>query len=275
MSTAAATINVTLSEGLHAVGAILPIDERIPWLPPGARGYEPCLAYLLRGRRTNLLIDTGLPVHRDVIISQLSRLLPSGSTVSVLFTRIEPDCIGNVGAIADQLPVERITGCSANPLEFFPASGRQHGRTSRYERRRLGESWEWEEGRTIELLPAPFGVLATAWAFDPVTGTLFTSDSFGWFHMQDPEHPCWVDSPTPPIDLSTVEAHLVRKFDWLPECRPTLVAGALRRVFEGRAIRTIAPSHGRVLRGRETVDAQYEVVREALRRIGERRTTVS
>lgn len=270
---ATTAISVTLSEGLHAIGDLLPIDERIPWIPGGARGYEPCCAYLLRGKQTNLLIDTGLPIHRAVIIGELSRLLPPSSSLSILFTRIEPDCVGNVGAIADQFPVERIVGPAVNPLEFFPASDLRDDQSIRYERKRLGDSWEWEKGRTIELLPAPLGVLATAWPYDPESGALFTSDSFGWFHLQTLGYPCWVDSSAPPLDRSTVAAHLACKFDWLPECRPALVAEALRRVFEERSIRIIAPSHGCVLRGRDTVDGQYALVRDAVQWIVDRRGT--
>lgn len=259
-----AAVNVALSDGLRGVGAILPIDERIPWLPRGQRGFEPNLIYVLEGKRRSLVIDTGLPIHRRIIVSQLRRVLPRDNAVSIVVTRPEPDSFGNVGALADEFAVERIVGFSTNPLEFFPESMLRAAGTVRFERRRLGESWEWDDGRIIEFLPAPFGLLVTAWPYDVSTETLFTTDSFGWIHLTDPESPCRVDAPLASVTPSTIEHHLSHRFHWLADCRLELVEEAMRRIFEERSIRMIAPAHGCVFSGEAYVRSQYRGVRDAL-----------
>ena len=257
-------LQVPLSGGVRGLGAALPIDAQIPWLPAGVSGLEPCLVYLLEGRGGSLLIDTGLPVHRDLIVSLLRRTLPPDTALSIVLTRPEPDSVGNVGAIVDEFPVERIVGFSTNPLEFFPESQRRAGGSVRFERRGLGDSWEWDGGRVIEFLPAPFGLLVTAWPYDVSTGTLFTSDSFGWVHLPDPRAPGRVDAPIPSVTASTIEAHLRHRFHWLPESRLELVEEAMRRIFETRSVHTIAPAHGCVLSGPACVASQYDGVRDAL-----------
>ena len=259
-----AAVNVALSEGLRGLGAVLPIDGRIPWLPRGQRGFEPSLIYVLEGKGRSLVIDTGLPIHRRIIVSQLHRVLRPDSAVSIVVTRPEPDSFGNVGALVDEFPVERIVGFSTNPLEFFPESMLRAAGTVRFERRRLGESWEWDEGRIIEFLPAPFGLLVTAWPYDVSTGTLFTTDSFGWVHMTDPQSPCRVDAPLASITPPTIENHLSHRFHWLAECRLELVEEALRRIFEERSVRMIAPAHGCIFSGEACVRSQYDSVRDAL-----------
>ena len=259
-----AAVNVALSEGLRGLGAVLPIDGRIPWLPRGQRGFEPSLIYVLEGKGRSLVIDTGLPIHRRIIVSQLRRALPPDSVLSIVLTRPEPDSVGNVGALVDEFPVERIVGFSTNPLEFFPESMRRAGATVRFERRRLGESWEWDDGRIIEFLPAPFGLLVTTWPYDVSTGTLFTTDSFGWVHLNDPAASCLIGASLPPITPSTIADHLVHRFHWLSESRLELVEEAMRRIFEERSIRTIAAAHGCVFNGEACVRSQYEGVRDAL-----------
>ena len=261
---AGAAVNLRLSDGLRAVGAILPIDERIPWLPPGQRGFEPNLIYVLEGGGRTLVIDSGLPIHRRIIVSQLRQALPPDRALSIVLTRPEPDCVGNVGALVDEFPVDRIVGFSTNPLEFFPESMRRAAGTVRYERRSLGESWEWDAGRTIEFLPAPFGLLVTAWPYDMSTGTLFSADSFGWVHLPDPGSCCRMDTPLPSMTPSTIEAHLTHRYHWLPECRLSLVEEAMRRIFEERSVRMIAPAHGCIFSGEACVRSQYDCAREAL-----------
>lgn len=257
-------INVALAGGVRGAGGVLAIDGAIPWIPPGVEGYEPCLVYALQGNGRSLLIDTGLPIHRPIVLAQLRRILPPETPLSIVTTRPEADCVGNVGAIVDEFRVERIVSLSLNPLEFFPAAMRRSGRTVRYERRRLGETWEWAEGRMIEFLPAPFGLLMTAWPYDAATQTLFTSDTFGWLHLRAPESSCLVDAPSPAATASVIGAHLACRFHWLSACRPKRVEDALRRVFAERPIRVIAPSHGCVFRGDATVEDQYGRVLDAL-----------
>ena len=60
---------------LYALGGTVALDGRISWFPPDATGSAPTSCYLLLDGGSALLIDTGLPVHRDVLIAQLGSLL--------------------------------------------------------------------------------------------------------------------------------------------------------------------------------------------------------
>ncbi len=117
---------VPLTADVYAVGCLLAMDGRVPWLAEDLRGFEPCWVYvLLSGEDRALLVDTGLPVHRESLLRRLAALVGE-RRVSVLFTRCnEPDCVLNLGAIMDRFPVERVYGFAQNAASI--RSGRARG----------------------------------------------------------------------------------------------------------------------------------------------------
>jgi flavorubredoxin len=257
-----------VTDRLYALGGLVPLDGRISWFAPSATGYAPNWAYLLLDRNEALLIDSGLPAHRDAIVAQLGSLLSPESSLSILHTRIaEYDSVGNTAAICDAFPVERL-------LAHFPA-----GLLMDYESS-SGTVPSAEEvvpsagdpvmvsgngGRAVMLLGAPLRLLLTFWAYDGETKTLFTSDSFGHVPLRDRSDPPVVTEADDATEPSDVRSHLYAKFDWLLAAERTALADELAAIFESHDIDAIAPMHGRVLKGRQVVERHHDLVQQALR----------
>jgi flavorubredoxin len=255
--------------GVQALAGALRLDGRVPWVPPRDRGWEASLAYLVREGSHFLLVDTGMTVHAAGLAATLNDLLPPDASLSVLVTRIELDAVGNVGTLLERVrtPVQQITGFAVDPVEFFFSSADPESPLPvrcPFRLTELGSELDTLPGRPVSLLPGPLGNLLTCWPYDARTGTLFTSDSFGWVHGGRPGDVPVLDRLPRDLDASVVREHLLARFDWIAEADGPSVVRALDGIFAEREVRAIAPAHGAVLRGAATVAAAHELMREAL-----------
>jgi flavorubredoxin len=254
---------------LYVLGDAIEADaDRVSWLPRDASGYQPVNGYLLVEGDRRLMVDTGLPVHEQAVLSQLGSLLPDGASVELCLTRAELDCSGNVGAISRAVGVSAVrTGGRPNPFDAFDMiqdvqSDAGAGRLP-ISRMRGEAPVELSPTRTVEMLAAPLRILTTFWVYDSGTRTLFTSDSFGHMLAGDVDESRVVAGDAAP-DLERVQAHLFAKFGWLERAIKTKLIERLDAVFEDRVVEIIAPAHGRVLRGAALVEAHHQAVRQAL-----------
>ena len=257
-----------VTDKLYALGGLVPLDGRISWFAPSATGYAPNWSYLLLEGDDALLIDSGLPAHREAILAQLDGLLTPEAALSILHTRIaEYDSVGNTAAICEAFRVERLLAHFPSGLLMdFESSG---GETPSAEEvvPSAGDpvTVSGNGGRAVVLVGAPLRLLLTFWAYDGETKTLFTSDSFGHVALADPSDPPFVTEADDATEPSDVRRHLYAKFDWLLGAERTALADELAAIFESHDIDTIAPMHGRVLKGRQVVDRHHDLVQQALR----------
>jgi glyoxylase-like metal-dependent hydrolase (beta-lactamase superfamily II) len=246
------------------LGGALERDGRLSWVAPDARGYEPMNCYLLLGGAGALLIDTGAGVHAEVIVAQLRELLPADAKLSLLLTRTEMDCPLNVPAIeaAFDVAIVRFTGGVTVPRGVANASV---------------ERFNVADGETITLEAAPgieleictprLKLLPTLWPYDPVSRTLFTSDAFNY--------EAW-DAPDGDVLLSgdaaqhpdSVRSSLLAKFFYFSRADTGPIADDLRVIFDRWDVATIAPTHGRVIAGRDMVARHVDVLERVLREVG-------
>lgn len=252
-----------VSGRLFLLGGVANVNSDISWLPPGQRGHEALNAYLLLEGNRALLIDTGVAAHESSVIGVLSHMLADDAELDVLLTRIEADCIGNLGAVMSRFNVRHIwAGGLANPFDFFEDAARidadGNGRTI-LERKELGEPIQLGAGRSIEVLRPKLRLLATSWAYDQATGTLFTSDSFGHVaprNLKSRTTSRHVGLP----DLPGFRLNLLSKFDWLEGADVSAIRADLTEIFASRAILRLAPSHGRVIEGAKCVQSHYQAL---------------
>jgi flavorubredoxin len=243
-------------EKLYALGGTVPLDGRVSWFPRDARGLAPLQCYLLVEDGSALLIDTGLPVHRDTMLHQLHDLLAPGASFSILHTRIaEYDSVGNTAAICCAFPVERLYAHFPTNLMAHISGAPAPRRGSEELVPRIGDSLTVGSagGRELILLGAPLRLLLTFWAYDTETRTLFTSDSFG--HV-----PLLGDGTDP----ASVRDQVFAKFDWLARADRRPIVKDLDDLFDSYEVETIAPMHGQVLSGRDTVARHRDMVTQAL-----------
>jgi flavorubredoxin len=256
---------------LYRLGGTVEADRRISWLPPDRDGREPINAYLLLEGKRAVMIDTGPAVLGDIVVEQLKSLLPQDSVLSVFLTRIEMDCIGNLGRVAEEYRIEAVhAGGASNPFDFFDdlESSAIDTHSARLERIKGDGQLALSDTRTMTVLKTKLRLLSTTWAFDAATGALFTSDSFGHVGIADDSEPPLVTGGERPT-VDEVHRHMTSKFDYLHAAETTDIRAWTRELFEHNDVTTIAPSHGCVIVGRELVADHLALVDEALSRCGE------
>jgi flavorubredoxin len=247
---------------VFAIGGWVRLGPEVSWVPRGTGGFDPCLCYLVRDPEESMLVDTGLLCHREEVVRRIREVLPAGSKVSIIITRHEPDCFGNLGHVLCDLPIGRIFGFGQNPVEFFREDELPMPRAAieSFELRRLGDAVDVGR-RHIELLPGAMGSLRTSWPYDRESQVLFCSDAFNWYHMSRPDGDWIVEGRAARPDPETVAAHLLARFEWLPYQRRGRVGQALDRIFTGRPVVALAPTHGCIVRGADAVAGELAAVR--------------
>lgn len=269
--TGTASAPVELVPGsLYALGTSIALDGRISWVPPAARGWQPSHCYVLLQDGQCLVIDPGPLVVGPVVVQQLQELLAPGSPVSIFVTRAELDTTGGIGAIARTFPVDRLyAGGGPNPFDSFEAAGdvQLGDRRERIQLERMPAGFQMPVGasRSVQVIPPSLRLLATWWAYDAATATLFTSDSFTHTVNELPGGPRQVTSTTSGRpDPGQVAGHLTAKFEWLRHARTMTMRDGVRRLFEQYDVERIAPSHGLVLEGRDVVRQHVDAVLDVL-----------
>jgi len=257
-----------LADGrLVVLGGYVRADGTASWIHATAAGWQPSNAYLLLENGNAALVDTGAAAHAEVVVEQLHRRLQTDAALSIFLTRAELDCIGNLGPIASAFDLEGVfTGGNNNPFDAFDAVPDVRGAVHLHVGRKRGEVPIVLSGdRNLEVIDAPLRLLATYWAYDSGTHTLFTSDSFGHGLVESPEQPR-VLTAQDGVDPDEVRAYLLAKFGWIEHATTSLVREEVEAVFASREIEILAPTNGCAIVGRDAVLAHYEALQDALAR---------
>lgn len=260
---------------LYVLGGVVPAHDDINWLPDGRRGYESINAYLLTEPSRALFIDTGVALQREAIIEQATELLAPPRAVEIFLTRAEPDAAGNLGELIQTFNVRRAyTGGRSNPFDFFEeASGGIELEMKRVAdavpgRIRSGDPIELSPTRDVVSITPALRLLSTSWAFDHETRTLFTSDSFGQFGLRSPEANIFMDELASEGDYTMTREWLLTKFDWLEGARLASIRDSIANVALQFPTEYVAPTHGRILRGRAVVQSHFDLLLEILGELG-------
>jgi glyoxylase-like metal-dependent hydrolase (beta-lactamase superfamily II) len=234
------------------LGGEILLDERVSWCPPGVRRSQPVNAYLIRGERGSVLVDTGVRLHEAQILAQLEELLEPGEPLSILLTRTEMECCLNIPAIEERFPVASVwyTGGITVPRSSAPV-------------RRVsvepGTSLEVEvaEGLVLELVSPLLRLLPTLWVFDPSSGALLTSDAFTYRAGPDDGDP---DDGDPADGLV--------KFQWFANADTAPIAADVRSIVGGRDVTAIGPGYGLPFVGRDVCQQAAEQFSGHLEEVG-------
>jgi hypothetical protein len=217
-----------------------------------------------------VLLDTGFASHEGAILAQLRSVLGEGVSLSVFPLRInEFMSVNNVEAIAARFDMEQCYFSVPDAegwLNFGATSDDANRRpisttiVARAQTLHVGLKGD----RPLEAFQAPIRLIGTRWIYDGLTKTLFTSDSFSWEWRQHAQGP-WIVS-----ESSSTAAHvrsflLNTRYWWLEGGNTSALRQKLAAVFEKYDIHTIAPGYGRILRGRDIVEQQYQLLDDVLR----------
>ena len=263
---------------IYAVGGSLPADERCgAWIPSDVRGFIPFQCYVLRDGGQFLMLDGGLPVHRNEVRAGVEALIGDTHERRFMMTRRELDTILNLPWIAHDFKFHTLyCGGDLSPIDFFEkmddVSFDEQIKTlvdtpfDFLKPGPLGNIGRLE----LEMLRGALMVLPTFWFYEKTTRTLFTSDCWGFVPMGSAID-CPVRTPSDAeLSAKKVESFLDKKFDWLACIDNSPLAADLKAVFAGRVVERICPTSGCIIEGRAAVERLVEQTLEALSAMGKR-----
>jgi flavorubredoxin len=260
-------------EKLYRLGGTVPMDGRLSWVPASWQGedsplHESLNSYLLIEGDRAMLVDSGVTVHRDAIVAQIAGLL-GDRNLEVFLTRFEPDCLVNLPHLVKRFGVTEVHGGGvSNPFDFFDdLSTSEQLRADagvQLHRRLPGDAVKVGEGRELNLVATTIRLLTTFWAYDTGTKTLFSSDAFGHVAVQGAAGLPYVDGSNDPTTFENVRDHLFTKFDWLLGAETAPLRQDLAKVFSTYDVHRIAPTHGGMIVGKDTVAKHIAWVDKAL-----------
>jgi hypothetical protein len=264
-----------VQDRLTALGGLISLDARVSWVPPGATGFQPSNCYVLSEAGEHLLVDSGLAVHEEQILTDLEPIVGEGGAVSIFFTRGEMDCVSNLEPISRRFDVTRLfTGGVINPFDAFDDVHRMRHRGRRQQidvRGERGDSMprtpriEIAGDRALVIDSPLLRLLPTFWGWDAETGALFTSDVFTHGTIRRPSDQPIIDSTV--ADETTAEevaAHLLAKYEWIAKATTEPLQEWLAAKFAELQPEMIAPSRGCVLKGRDVVERHLDLMLKAL-----------
>jgi flavorubredoxin len=261
---------VDLFDGrLWLLGGHIPASGRVSWLPRDARGWQSLNCYVLVEDEHAVMVDSGVGIQSEVVIEQLREVI-GDRPLGVYFTRLEADCLSNFGRIAKSFNLTHTYAVGlSTPFDFFDdiATQTEAGpeATFRIERRQGGDTLEVGDVPRLTVIRPLLRLLATSWAYDVASGTLFTSDSFAHVVSETEDGPRVVDAGNDPSTREDVARYLFPKFEWLLRAEePWRIARDVGRIFAEHDVRTIAPTHGAVIQGEELVAKHKEWLMNAI-----------
>jgi flavorubredoxin len=267
---AASGIVELVPDRVFRIGGAIELDGRVSWAPTDARGLQPLNCYLVIENDEALLIDTGPPCHRHNVVAQLRELIPHTATLSIFLTRPEYACVGNLGPISIEMPVERVMvgshklviggfamleklvveQWSVHIPEVLPISP--------------GDAISLAGSELLDVISAPLRSLNnTTWVYDRTSSVLFSSDTFGQTAMASGDSLVMRAAADLPL-FESFRGHLLAKFDWLADARSCPIAQEITEILEKRKVAVLAPSQGRIVAGSDTVQTLLALLQRVL-----------
>jgi hypothetical protein len=281
---------ITLQEDrLYSLSHPYAVDGRVSWHAPDARGTAPMNVYVLVEPGHALIVETGLPIHQEALLAELSEVIGDRDASLLVLRQGEFDSVFNLLPIAHAFDLKMIYGQYETPLDWanfrtdirltgdgtISAGGIDVKRPdmetkilSRFEMIQVGPG----RGRLLDVFRPDLMLLNTHWIYDAETRTLLTSDAFTHAISPDPDGP-WV--VTAENDTTTVEQlrdHLLQtRYWWLPGAHVEALERSIADVFERYEIETIAPSFGCILHGKGVVERHRAMLDSIIDEVGDHR----
>lgn len=272
----------TLSPGkLAAIQSGYVVDGRISWFPDSSRGYSTVNCYLLTEEDGSLLVDTGLPIHRDQIVADACAARTPGQAFDILLLRMtEFDSTSNLVALEEAIGIGHLYSTFDDGPLFGALSTDDDEQNARHRERlekiqvaMLRGRSEIQVGaagtRAVKVIRPLLRLLPTYWIYDAATKTLITSDMFGWNLGASPADAFVLDSAKDAITAAQVRNHLLKtRYWWLPDADIPALRKDIEAVFTENYIERIAPARGAIICGRAAVDRHVGLLDEVLAQLG-------
>ena len=252
-----------IADNILVLSDVVPIDGRVSWLAPEAKGFEPYNEYLVLSDDNALLFETGVAAHGPSLVQSLKEILGS-RRLAVYPSRIELDSIGNLGRILEEIP-NTIVGC-ANPIEPTRLAHLRDWTTPRapFTRFPVGSTLAEIGFPQVTVIDPAIRTLGTSWLWHEHAKVLFSADFFcnDMLAREDqsghsPERRC-AHRPRRPARQRAAEVRLAGTGE-----HGKALAG-VGHLFATISPAVLAPVHGRVQFGAKLVAGVLEDYRRAL-----------
>ncbi|GAA4478128.1 MBL fold metallo-hydrolase [Microbacterium panaciterrae] len=211
-------------------------------------------AFLVIGDERAVLIDTGDPAHREMVLAQVEEVLAGRTLDYVVPTHPEIPHAGNLPALMQRYPQAVVVGEIRDYHLHFPEFA------DRLLALPPGRSIDLG-GRELMLMPAHIRDLEnTTWAWDSGAGVLFVSDGFSFIHdvpspdeeEDEPVHrpgQCRLlsgEMPEPPT-VAQAAYGTGRALYWTKFVDVSDAFTAIESLLDEHPTRFIGPAHGNVI----------------------------
>lgn len=214
-------------------------------------------AYLLRGERGSMMMESGLPLHLPVIEYQLGQLLNEASDLKYIWvSHQETPHAAGIGRLLTRYPDATLRGDVRDYHLFFPSL------EDRFEVLEIGESIDLGDTNVTIVEPIIKDLLSTQWAFDSKRSALFSVDGFAYSHFHTKGHCGKVaeEAPDLPIpDMTGLFAEMALYWSQFTDLRPFIKR--LDSMLEELGVELICPTHGLPI---SDPDATMPKIREGL-----------
>jgi flavorubredoxin len=215
--------------------------------------------YVVSGRASSLVIDTGLAKDWRVVDRQLDELLATGiAPVTHLFpTHVEVAHASNLGRLLEKFPAARVYGDVRDYHLIFPE----------FEDRLVGMGVGDEVdlgGRTLLFLKAIFKDMVTSlWAWDEEARVLFTGDGFSYTHYHGADECGKTAEELPELPIPEFTAAFAdAAFYWTRFTDLEPIISEVGDLLTRFPVELIAPAHGApIVDPPTTVPKVYEGLR--------------
>lgn len=210
--------------------------------------------YLVVGSTRTILVDTGDPAHRGIVLQQVSSVLGGRDLDYVFPTHPEIPHAGNLPALLDKYPGAKVVGDVRDYALHYPEY------VDRLQAQEAGSSLDLGD-RVFRFLPAYIRDLEnTLWGHDSESCMMFVSDGFSYIHDvpapdgddDEPVHlpgQCSLlsgEMPEPPtVDQAAYGTG--RALYWTKFVDVSYAFTQIEKALDELPTRLIGPAHGNVI----------------------------
>lgn len=265
------TVTCLAEQRLYAISGSVPASSAASWIPRHLVGHVPVSCYLLIDRGHGLLIDTGLPLHRDAAGEALLSLMRGLAQRDMIMTRREPDNIINLPPFIPLLGLQTIyCGGIIDPLDFFDRMDEANAAAHFIATTAKRPTWVVPGAAIrvgdldVQALRAELRVLATNYLFEPSTGTLFGADTWGMLTQAAAEGLTIVRAFDDRMSAKALVAYFYEKYDWMRGANLAVVRANIEGLRKERTIARMCPTFGCLVEGEAVISRLLDETIEAL-----------
>lgn len=245
---------------MSAAGPAVPLTDDVRWIHEcydlGHGLHEHVSVYLVEADGGTIVVDSGSFYHRESLFRRITEATAGRGVQALILSHSDYPHSANISRFRQAWgDFDIVASCGDPAIQGLPYARPSH----------IGETLE-VLGRSFTFLDPPLADRShTTWIYDHRDQVMFVADGFGNYHAAGS---CDLLSPDLPGAgrAAGIQDFHEDALTWLRFVDPDLMARVLRRLFEERPVRWVAPIHGNPIAAGD-LDAYLAVLTEGVRKI--------